>query len=594
MWQSIKFALKHTWNAARNLLLFYVITQIIIAASAVVDLLIFKEITELVTNSPTLLGLSLIGIVILRLTLEITRKILEGFSNYSWALLDTKQVIYMNSKFVDKVASLDIATFENPNTVGLIQRAFSRFQFQFKYYVKAIVEVIAAAVELSVSILIFIIASPLIAVVIIIANLIPIFVRGKYATGTFLIYRADDETKRKFGYTSNLIQERETLPEIKVNQAFEFFKNKIVEIYRQWNNKQLVLEKKYVIYNTTAEFLPILSIFVFLLVIANQAIGGSISPGTFIFLFTNVFVFSGSLNRLSQNLGHLYADSLFINEAVEFFNLKSNIAFPIVDSNKRNELLSKIENPAITIENASFMYPGDNNLVLKNISLKIPYGQNLALIGENGAGKTTLVKLLLRMYDPTEGRILINDVDLKELPEDILFKIYSSLFQSFGKFYLTVRENLEIAAGRKLSDEEMVNYLKFSSAWDFIKDKKNGLNQQLGPEYKEGTDLSGGQWQKLAIARAYAKRAFILILDEPTSAVDAKSEMEIFDRLNREMKKNTLIFISHRFSTIKDAERIVVIDKGKIIEDGTHSKLMEAKGKYHKLYTIQAERYKRN
>ena len=594
MWRSVKFTLKHTWDASRGLLLFYSVSQGIIAVSTIIDLLIYKEITELITNSKTLLGLSLIGIVILKLALEIVRKIIEGISNYSWFLLDTKQVVYMNSKFVDKVASLDIATFENPNTVGLIQRAFSRFQFQFKYYIKAIIEVFTSLIGLSVSIVIFVFASPLIAVVIIIANIIPIIVRGKYAAGSFLIYRADDETKRKFGYTSNLIQERETLPEIKVNQAFDYFKNKIIDIYVKWNSKQLALEKKHVVYNTVAEFAPILSIFIFLLYIANQAIGNTISPGTFIFLFTNVFVFSGSLNRLSQSLGHLYADSLFIDEAVEFLDLKSNINFPRIVVDERKRLASQIKDPKIFIENVSFKYPGDDRFVLKNINLEIPYGQNLALIGENGAGKTTLVKLLLRMYDPTEGKILINNVDIRNLPEDLLFKTYSTLFQSFGKFYLTVRENLEIAAGRKLSDEEAIEYLKFSSAWDFVKNKKHGLDQQLGPEYKEGTDLSGGQWQKLAIARAYAKRAPILILDEPTSAVDAKSETEIFDRLNKEMRKNTLIFISHRFSTIKDAERIVVLDKGKIIEDGTHFELMEAKGKYSKLYSIQSERYERN
>lgn len=163
------------------------------------------------------------------------------------------------------------------------------------------------------------------------------------------------------------------------------------------------------------------------------------------------------------------------------------------------------------------------------------------------------------MYDPSEGQILVNGIDFRDLPEDVLFSLYSTLFQSFGKFYLTIKENLELAAGKKLIEEEMESYLRFSNAWEFVKTSKYKFNQQLGPEYKDGIDLSGGQWQRLAIARAYAKNAPILILDEPTSAVDAKSEMEIFDRLNEEMKVNTLLFISHRFSTIKDAERIVVL-----------------------------------
>jgi len=278
---------------------------------------------------------------------------------------------------------------------------------------------------------------------------------------------------------------------------------------------------------------------------------------------------------------------------VEFFNLKPSVAFSKPAQIEKEELQQKILKPTIVLENVSFTYPNSDKPALKKINLEVPCGQKLALIGENGAGKTTMVKLLLRIYDPQEGRILINGIDLKKLPEDVLFSLYSTLFQSFGKFYLTVRENLEMAAGRKLSEEEMIDFLKFSNAWDFIKGTKYQLEQQLGPEYKKGTDLSGGQWQRLAIARAYAKKAPILILDEPTSAVDAKSEMEIFDRLNREMRKNTLIFISHRFSTIKDAERIVVLDKGRIIEEGTHKQLMANRRKYAQLYTIQAERYKR-
>ena len=231
--------------------------------------------------------------------------------------------------------------------------------------------------------------------------------------------------------------------------------------------------------------------------------------------------------------------------------------------------------------------------MLKNISLEIPFGQKVALIGENGAGKTTLVKLLLRMYDPLEGKISINGIDIKTIPEAELFQIYSTLFQSFGKFYFTIRENIEMAANKKLSQEELAKILNFSNSREFVEKTPGKFDQQLGSEFTHGIELSGGQWQRLAIARAYAKRSPVLILDEPTSAVDAKSEMEIFDRLNKEMKNNTLLFISHRFSTIKDAERIIVIDKGKIIEDGSHESLIKNNGKYAKLYNIQAERYLR-
>lgn len=593
MLQAIKFTIIKSWQASKKFFLAYLLVQILLALAWIIDLLVYKEVIDTANHTKTILGLSIWAIVTALLIYNLIHKIVEGFGYYLWVRLDIKQLLFLNRKFIDKLTQLDLATFENPNTIGLIQRAFNRFQFQYKYYIKAIVDVISSAIKVLLSMVIFFISSPLIGLIILIANLVPIFVRSKSANATFLIYRADDETKRRFGYTSNTLIDRETIPEIKIFRAFGFFKERLLNIYRLFTNHQLKIEKKYQVLNTIAGIFPLLAIFFFTLFIANQLSNNLITSGTFVFLFINVFSFSGALDLLSQNLGHLHADSLFMKDAIEFFDLKPKVIFPTINNNQQISLVEKLKNPIIVLENVSFIYPNTENLVLKNLNLAIPFGQNLALIGENGAGKTTLVKLLLRMYDPTKGRILINGIDIKEIPQDLLFNLYSTLFQTFGKFYLTIKENLEMAAGHALTDEEIIKYLKFANAWEFVKNTKHQLNQQLGPEYTEGIDLSGGQWQRLAIARAYAKKAPILILDEPTSAIDAKSEVEIFDRLIREMKKDTIIFISHRFSTIKDAQKIVVLDKGQIVEQGTHQELMLNHKKYASLYSMQAERYKR-
>jgi len=409
----------------------------------------------------------------------------------------------------------------------------------------------------------------------------------------FNIYKSDSETLRKYEYLRNMAINREILMELKQYQGFGFLKDRLFTLYRSFTGRLMIQYKKQWIWLTLADMLPIISIFTYLFIIITQLQIGEISTGTFVFLFTNIFIFSGALSQLSSFLGSLISDGHFMYDIIHFFDVKQNIHFKKVSSSQEEDILEKLKYPEIVLKNVYFKYQNSDKNILSNINLTIPYGQNIALIGENGAGKTTLVKLLLRIYDPTEGEVLINGVSLIDIPESLLFKMYSALFQSFGKFHLTIRENLDLASGRQLTDEECIHALKLSNAWNFIKDFPQQLDQQLGPTYRDGVDLSGGQWQQLAIARTLVRGAPVMILDEPTSSIDAKAETEIFDRLHKQTKNNTLIFISHRFSTIKDAERIIVLDKGKIVEDGEHIKLIKDNQKYAKLYSMQAERYAR-
>lgn len=591
--EAIKFVLEKAFKAAFAVFTIYLTIQVVIALTTILNIFIFKQIIDAANNQQTIFGLSLLGIIIFRLLYEIVTKVLEKYGEYLQNILDVTLTSYNNAEFVDKLSTLDISSYENPQTHDLIWRALNRVQWHIKYYLDQSVKLFTQSIALSASLAIFFFASPIGAILVVFANIIPILVKSKIGTITFNVYKADSEIRRRFEYTYDLITNRDSLIEIKGFLGFPFLKKRVLEIYQLFSKKQMKVFRLAWISLTFVEMLPILSIFVFLLIIVQQLQTGQITTGTFVFLFTNIFVFSGALTQLSGYLASLISDQHSILEAIDYFKIKPHIEYPLVSHDREKELYARLNKPEIVIENLSFRYPNSDRHVLKSVNLTIPFGQNVALIGENGAGKTTLVKLLLRVYDPTEGRILINGIDLKEIPEKLFFKVYSTLFQSFGKFYLTIRENLQLASGDKLSDEEYIKALKLSNAWNYVKDFPKQLDQQLGPTYKEGVDLSGGQWQQLAIAKAYVKNTPIIILDEPTSAIDAKAETEIFDRLNKETRNNTLLFISHRFSTIKDAERIIVLDKGKIIEEGNHSELMQNNQKYAKLYTMQAERYKR-
>jgi len=591
--QAVKFVVIRTYKAAGSLLILYAALTVFVSLLSIFNMLVFKEVIDAANGQKTLLGLSIFSLIVFWIIYAIVNKIVEKLAEYLWNIIDLKQTIYNTGEFVNKLSTLDLSNFESPQTYDKIWRSFNRIPWQLKYYLDLAIKLLGKTVELSISILIFFIASPLNAVLIILANIIPVLVKSKLGEQTFNIYKADSEIRRRFEYASSLVTQRDTLIEIKQFQGFKFIKEKLLLIYNSFSKKQSAQFKKAWLSLTVVEMIPIIVTLIFLLTIAFQLNNKTISSGTFVFLFLNILVFNGALWNVSYFLGGLISDSHFIHDAIDYYNIKRTIDFPELSPSQEKDLLEKIKNPTITVENVTFHYPNAAKIVLKNINFTIPYGQNLALIGENGAGKTTLVKLLIRVYDPTEGRILLNGIDLKNIPENILFKTYSTLFQTFGKFYLTIKENMELGAGGKLNDEEYIKALKLSNAWNYVNNFTKKLDQQLGPNYTDGVDLSGGQWQQLAIGKALVRKTPVLILDEPTSSVDAKAEAEIFDRLNKETKDRTVIFISHRFSTIKDANRIVVIDKGKIIEDGNHETLMKNKEKYATLYKLQAERYLR-
>jgi ABC-type multidrug transport system fused ATPase/permease subunit len=264
----------------------------------------------------------------------------------------------------------------------------------------------------------------------------------------------------------------------------------------------------------------------------------------------------------------------------------------------------------IEFKGVSFKYPNTDNYVLKNINLTIHPGEEVAIVGKNGAGKSTLIKLILRFYDPTEGEIFINDIEIKKLNIASYYKHISALFQDFNQYKaLTARENIligtqEIESETKESDssetsaipseinEKLMKSLKQTDAVNFIKNLGKGLDTPLGKNFTGGTELSKGQWQKIALSRILYRNSEMLILDEPTASIDAQAELKIFNNIYEFSENKTVILISHRFSSVRKAEKIFVIEDGKIVESGDHEELMKLEGSYAKSFEIQAEGYK--
>jgi ATP-binding cassette subfamily B protein len=273
-------------------------------------------------------------------------------------------------------------------------------------------------------------------------------------------------------------------------------------------------------------------------------------------------------------------------ELLEYPNSISQLDKPIAIPKKPSP-------PVIEFKNVSFKYPQSERFILKDFNLTIQSGEKVSLVGENGAGKSTIIKLILRFYDATEGDILINGINIKEIDLDTWYKEIGALFQDFIKYQFTFKENVIYGdLSQKDNLEALKEALRKSGADSFLGNLPKGIDQVVGKTFEGGEDLSGGQWQKLALARAFFRNAPLLILDEPTSAIDAKAEYEIFENVQKLQKDKTVIIISHRFSTVRNADRILVLDEGKIIEEGNHEKLMDKKGLYAELFNLQAEGYK--
>ena len=285
----------------------------------------------------------------------------------------------------------------------------------------------------------------------------------------------------------------------------------------------------------------------------------------------------------------IYEGTLFIDNMIEFMNNEKTVK-PLTDTPTIPE---RHVGHTIELQNVSFRYPGTERDVIKNVSLKIEPGDTVVLVGLNGAGKTTLIKLLTRLYDPTDGKILLDGRDIREYEVEELYKLYGIIFQDFGKYAVSVSENISFGEIEKEATEERVKKAaEESGADDFITRLPAGYNTPLMRYFEEnGIEPSIGQWQKLSIARAFYSDSDILILDEPTASLDPMAEQEIFNQFDRLREDKTTIFVSHRLSSATTANKILVLEYGELIETGSHDELMAKRGKYYELFSTQAKRY---
>ena len=319
-----------------------------------------------------------------------------------------------------------------------------------------------------------------------------------------------------------------------------------------------------------------------------RTVTGEFTIGDLAFLSGSFLRLNGLFQAILLGFTQVAAQSMYLDDLFSFFEIEPEIVSPTAPKPFPAPLRD-----GIRFENVGFRYPDTQTWAVRNLSFTLKAGETLALVGENGAGKTTIVKLLTRLYDPDEGRVTIDGVDLRELSLKDIHAHIGVIFQDFIRYSLTARENIAVGRIADRDDEPRIDRAaELSLADGVIAKLPKGYDQQLGRLFREGRDLSGGEWQKLAIARAYMRDAELIILDEPTAALDAKAEAEVFARFKGLAEGKTAVIISHRFSTVRMADRILVLDNGGILEAGTHEELVAMKGRYAELFELQAAGYR--
>ena len=319
-----------------------------------------------------------------------------------------------------------------------------------------------------------------------------------------------------------------------------------------------------------------------------QAVRGTISIGTFTFLIGSFDRSQGLVSNVLIQGANIYEESLFLRDLYDFLEMEPRTVTP----DNACPFPAAVR-AGFTFEGVGFRYPDSERWALRDVTFRLGPGERLALVGENGAGKTTLVKLLTRLYDPHEGRIMLDGVDLREYDLEGVRRAIGVIFQDFVRYDLLVREN--IAVGRieaRNEEERILDAARKSLAVDVIGNLAAGLDHMLGRRFDGGANLSGGEWQKIALARAYMRDAQVLVLDEPTAALDARAEYQVFRRFTELTAGRIAVLISHRFSTVRMADRILVLEGGRVTEDGSHEALVSAGGLYADLFQLQAEGYR--
>lgn len=489
---------------------------------------------------------------------------------------------------IKKKGEIDVATHEDPKQNDLFNKITENGVWRAQNFIDRGFYIFQNTIEVVVASFILVFSQWWVLPAILVAAIPEFITEAKYGKEVWGIHNTQAEIRRRFWDVHRHFNWLPALTELKIFQNTVHFFSIIKELFKSFQTKEKRSERKKLFYRLISVSLSQIVMGLAITWFIYQVIQGRLLVGTLTFILASLGDLRQALSGLFSNLGRQYQDSLFVTDVFKFADIK-----PAIKKPEKGIIVDREKTPEIIFDNVAFSYPGTNKEVLKNFSLKISPGEKVAIVGVNGAGKTTFVKLLARFYDADKGRITINGHNIKDIDIESWYSTLGVLFQQYAQYHFLVKEAIAVgrtSAGTSL--EKVKEAAKASEADIFIEEWEKNYNQMLGKEFSEGIEPSIGQWQKLALARTFYRDPRILILDEPTSSIDAESEAKIFEKLESLPRDRTVILISHRFSTVRHADKIVVIEDGLIKESGSHEELLKLNGSYAYLFNLQAKGYK--
>ncbi|HEX2092953.1 MAG TPA: ABC transporter ATP-binding protein [Longimicrobiaceae bacterium] len=493
----------------------------------------------------------------------------------------------MSVRLMEHAATLDLEQFENPRFYDSLQRAHQ--QTTGRVAILSTLFGVGQTMLTLVSLIVGLVAYNAWLLILMVAAVIPSFLgETHHAANSYSLFFRWTPQRRELEYLRLVASSTATAKEVQLFGLSDYFIRRYQRLADRYYGHHRDIVVRRALTGAVLTGLSMLAYYGALVFIVAQAVGAAISIGTMTFLIGSFDRFRSLVSATLLQGARIYEESLFLCDLYSFLEMRPRQARP-----RDPQPLPVRIREGFVFEDVGFRYPDTENWAVRNVSFHLAPGERLALVGENGAGKTTLVKLLTRLYDPTEGRVLLDGVDLREYdPVEFRSRI-GVIFQDFVCYDMTAREN--VAVGRielEHDHHRIVEAARKSLALGVVQRLGGGFDQMLGRRFEGGANLSGGEWQKIALARAYMRDASLLILDEPTAALDARAEYEVFERFSDLTRGKMAVLISHRFSTVRMADRILVLDGGRVIEEGSHEELTLRSGRYAELFSLQAAGYR--